>query len=385
MNNLFNFRVTVAVLLLSGVTLSCARSESGSPLPDVSTVNSPANASYLIEKDWIQLENGHAEWQAAPGSASKVQVAISGKITHGELNYDDNEDAAVFLTYQGGGSGTFYYIGTALVEKGKYLGTNTIWLGDRIGLPTAVVRNGLITVTYLDRRYDESMATAPSLEKTRYFIVNDSTLEEIKTDSDVAVYQGWLTIGHEARSFSPCDENDSLWLQGQSTILAGIIAAYQKTMAGFPPYTPVFTILSGRKTAPPTEGFGADYKEAFSASRLIHVWPKGNCRSDFILLDSPLPGTIVSSPLAIKGRARGPWFFEGDFPLILLDAQGRKIATSYATAKGEWMTENFVDFEGIISFTGSFSGQQGTLILQKDNPTGLTQFDDALKIPVNFQ
>ena len=77
------------------------------------------------------------------------------------------------------------------------------------------------------------MATAPSLEKTRYFIVNDSTLEEIKTDSDVAVYQGWLTIGHEARSFSPCDENDSLWLQGQSTILAGIIAAYQKTMAGF--------------------------------------------------------------------------------------------------------------------------------------------------------
>jgi hypothetical protein len=71
--------------------------------------------------------------------------------------------------------------------------------------------------------------------------------------------------------------------------------------------------------------------------------------------------------------------------VFLLDAQGRKIATSYATAKGEWMTENFVDFEGIISFTGSFSGQQGTLILQKDNPTGLTQFDDALKIPVNFQ
>lgn len=385
MNNLFNFRVIVAVLLLSGVTLSYARSESGSPLPDVSTVNSPANASYLIEKDWIQLENGHAEWQAAPDSASKVQVAISGEITHGELNYDDNEDAVVFLTYQGGGSGTFYYIGTALVEKGKYLGTNTIWLGDRIGLPTAVVRNGLITVTYLDRGPDESMATAPSLEKTQYFIVNDSTLEEIKTDSDVAVYQGWLTIGHEARSFSPCDDNDSLWLQGRSTVLDGIVAAYQKTMAGFPPYTPVFTILSGRKTAPPVEGFGANYKKAFSASQLIHVWPKGNCRSDFILLDSPLPGGIVSSPLVIKGRARGTWFFEGDFPLILLDAQGRKMATSYATAKGEWMTENFVDFEGIISFTGSFSGQQGTLILQKDNPTGLTQFDDALKIPVNFQ
>ena len=49
------------------------------------------------------------------------------------------------------------------------------------------------------------------------------------------------------------------------------------------------------------------------------------------------------------------------------------------------MTENFVGFEGIITFNGMFSGQRGTLILQKDNPTGLAQFDDELEIPVYFE
>jgi hypothetical protein len=43
------------------------------------SANSPASASYLLENDWIQLENGRAEWQAAPGSASKIKVALFEK------------------------------------------------------------------------------------------------------------------------------------------------------------------------------------------------------------------------------------------------------------------------------------------------------------------
>jgi hypothetical protein len=102
-------------------------------------------------------------------------------------------------------------------------------------------------------------------------------------------------------------------------------------------------------------------------------------------LKSPLPGAIISSPLTIKGQARGTWFFEGDFPIILEDGQGKNIAVSYATAKGEWMTTDFVRFEGLIQFKNQLSGQRGTLILKKDNPTGLVKFDDALEIPVKFK
>jgi hypothetical protein len=94
---------------------------------------------------------------------------------------------------------------------------------------------------------------------------------------------------------------------------------------------------------------------------------------------------MVSSPLTIRGQARGTWFFEGDFPIILLDEKGEKVAAGYAAAQGKWMTEDFVGFEGSITFNGKFSGQRGTLILQKDNPSGLAQFDDRLEIPLHFE
>jgi hypothetical protein len=216
-------------------------------------------------------------------------------------------------------------------------------------------------------------------------MIDGAVLQEVTPAPDENIYQGWLTIGHEVRSFLPCDAQDDLWLLGNSPAQAAIMAAYEKNMAGFPPYTPVFTILAGRKAPAPEQGFGAEHKGAFSASRLLRIWPQGNCRSDFILLDSPLPGARISSPLVIRGRARGTWFFEGDFPVILLDAAGERIATGFATAKGDWMTENFVDFEGTIKFTGALSGRGGTLVLKKDNPTGLAQFDDALALPIHYR
>jgi hypothetical protein len=369
---------------LSG-SLSYAETKYSPLVPEALPADTPENAAYLIENNWIQLENGLAESQAAPDSASKIKVALFETITYSDLNYDQDEDAVIILTYQGGGSGTFYYLAAAFHKDGKYHGTNGIWLGDRISQPSIKIQNGLITIEYLDRGINEPMTTAASVLHSRYFMLKDLRLNEIKPAENERIYQGLLTIGHEVRSFLPCGEKDVLWLVGKSPAIDIIITAYEKTMAGFPPYTPVFVILSGSKTVPPAEGFGADYREALSASQLARIWLEGNCRSDFILLDSPLPGANISAPLAIKGRARGIWFFEGDFPVILLDAQGNKIAESYSTAKGDWMTKNFVGFEGTIDFKGSFSGQRGTLILKKDNPTGLAQFDDALEIPIHFE
>jgi hypothetical protein len=377
------FRIAASLLIAGGI-LSCSGLNRASSHQDALLAGSPAYTSYLIENEWIQLENGRAEWRAAPGSFSRIKIALLGEPVYGDLTGDAMEDAVLFLTYQGGGSGTFYYIGAALSENSGYRGTNTILLGDRISRPVAYVQNGVITVIYLGRRPEEPMVTFPSLEQTRYFIAAGSVLREITPSAGEALYQGWLTVGHEVRSFLPCDEREYLWILGNSPALDPIIAAYGKTMAGAPPYTPVFAIMSGRRTSVPEEGYGTDYQEAFRASVLIHLWPRGNCRSNFIMVDTPLPGARISSPLTLKGKARGTWFFEGDFPVILLDARGNRIAESYAAAKGEWMTDNFVGFEGMIHFKG-FSGTRGILILKKDNPTGLPQFDDSLEIPINFK
>jgi hypothetical protein len=93
---------------------------------------------------------------------------------------------------------------------------------------------------------------------------------------------------------------------------------------------------------------------------------------------------VVTSPIRIQGRARGTWFFEGDFPVVLLDSKGTVVAEWYVTARGEWMTKEFVPFEGTLEFNKPHGGVRGTLVLQKDNPTGLPQHDDQIEIPLFF-
>lgn len=106
-------------------------------------------------------------------------------------------------------------------------------------------------------------------------------------------------------------------------------------------------------------------------------------KDNLIRVESPRPNTEVTSPLALKGMARGNWFFEASFPVKLLDASGTEIAQGVAQAKGEWMTTEFVPFEATLTFTEPVSGS-GTLLLGKDNPSGLPEHADELRIPVTF-
>lgn len=110
---------------------------------------------------------------------------------------------------------------------------------------------------------------------------------------------------------------------------------------------------------------------------------------DLIRINTPRPNQVITSPLLIKGEARGYWFFEGDFPVILTNWDGLIIAEGFVTTKEEWMTEDFITFEGTLEFEkpeiiNGFS-RRGTLILRKDNPSGLPEYDDALEIPVFFE
>lgn len=107
-------------------------------------------------------------------------------------------------------------------------------------------------------------------------------------------------------------------------------------------------------------------------------------KDNLIRISEPRPNVVVKSPLVVKGMARGNWFFEASFPVELFDSSGEIIARGVATAKGDWMTTEFVPFETTLSFS-SPRGTGGTLILNKDNPSGLPEHDDVLRVPVQFQ
>lgn len=106
-------------------------------------------------------------------------------------------------------------------------------------------------------------------------------------------------------------------------------------------------------------------------------------KSNLIRLSSPQPGEVITSPLTIRGEARGYWFFEASFPVVLTDEKGRVLTGTIATAQNEWMTEEFVPFEAVLRFEGSQLPEgKGILVLKRDNPSGLPENDDALKVPV---
>lgn len=106
-------------------------------------------------------------------------------------------------------------------------------------------------------------------------------------------------------------------------------------------------------------------------------------KSNLIVIETPRPGQVISSPVVIKGKARGNWYFEASFPARLIDANGQVISTKLIQATGGWMTTEFVPFTATMDFTTP-STKMGTLILQKDNPSGLAKNDDELRIPVIF-
>lgn len=103
-----------------------------------------------------------------------------------------------------------------------------------------------------------------------------------------------------------------------------------------------------------------------------------------VRLESPLPGAVINSPLTVQGEARGPWYFEGDFPLILKDHRDNILARGVARAQGRWMTTAFVPFSATLTFTAPADGR-GQLILQKDNPSERRELDDSVVIPVGFE
>lgn len=102
-----------------------------------------------------------------------------------------------------------------------------------------------------------------------------------------------------------------------------------------------------------------------------------------IRVTSPLANQTVISPLVIEGEARGTWYFEGDFPIKLFDGEGNLIGKTFGQAQGDWMSENFVPFKAALEFSSPATAQ-GTLILEKDNPSGLPENQEKIEIPLTF-
>lgn len=110
-----------------------------------------------------------------------------------DLNGDGREDTVFFLTRQPGGSGTFYYVAAALQTESGYVGSEAVFVGDRIAPQTinlgihadpasADVARAIIAVNYADRKPGESFVTKPSVGQTLWLRFDPATKELVKVE-----------------------------------------------------------------------------------------------------------------------------------------------------------------------------------------------------------
>ena len=88
--------------------------------------------------------------------------------------------------------------------------------------------------------------------------------------------------------------------------------------------------------------------------------------------------------MKISGEALGNWFFEASFPVTVMDANGRVLAKVPLQATADWMTVDFVPFEGSVSFATPTT-TTGFILFENDNPSGEPERSKSITIPVRFK
>lgn len=106
--------------------------------------------------------------------------------------------------------------------------------------------------------------------------------------------------------------------------------------------------------------------------------------SSRVTIASPAKHGTVGHTFAVSGEAPGPWYFEASFPIQVRDSEGSVIGRSHGQAKGEWMTEKLVGFTASVTIDAAYHGP-ASLILLRDNPSGMPENDDSVTIPITVE
>jgi len=146
------------------------------------TASGYKNAEYMIDGQRVKLEDGVAETEAAPGSASKITTRYFGNELKIDLNDDDRDDVVFLLTKEAGGSGTFFYVVAALNTEDGYIGSDGYFLGDRIAPQTTEMSQNprhkdVVVVNYMDRAQGEPMSAQPSVGKSAYLKLDIQSMQ----------------------------------------------------------------------------------------------------------------------------------------------------------------------------------------------------------------
>jgi hypothetical protein len=174
-----NLLITILLLVVLAISacLAFVESEWLTGPVDVVFDTEVLDSTFVIEGEEYLLEDGLAVKMGDPLSSFAVTLRVFGEPVYGDLDGDGDVDAALWLEYQPGGSGTFYYAALVMKDDKGYRATNVVLLGDRIAPQSLNILEGRAVYNFADRRADEPFSMPPSIGKSVYIHYDVATGE----------------------------------------------------------------------------------------------------------------------------------------------------------------------------------------------------------------
>ncbi|MFC1650471.1 hypothetical protein ACFL2X_02770 [Candidatus Latescibacterota bacterium] len=141
------------------------------------------NSDWAAHGSFIMSDGMYKE-KIVPNSASELTVMLGEKYDFGDIDSDGDEDAAVVLISNPGGSGTFYSLAVVIDDNGKLTNKCNVFLGDRVKINSVSVESGKIIVDMITQGVNDPMFR-PSVRVTRTFIFGDANLVEINEKNEI--------------------------------------------------------------------------------------------------------------------------------------------------------------------------------------------------------
>jgi heat shock protein HslJ len=155
-------------------------------VPDKSTAESGITVTRLkdttYQSDWTgdksaPLTGGAYVEEMVPGAASKIEVRLGNRMGFG-FTADGKPLAAVILTTNSGGSGTFVDLAVVVDEDGALVNRAVAALGDRTRIDSLGVAGGKVIVEMVTHGPDDPMCCPTQVVRNVYSFSGDTLVEE---------------------------------------------------------------------------------------------------------------------------------------------------------------------------------------------------------------
>ena len=161
--------------------------EKGSRSPEHPPANEAAHdGTFTISGMKFTLKNGYSEVTDI-GMATKTITRYFGKDAIGDVNNDGRTDRTFLITQEFGGSDKFFYLVALLDLPSGRVGTQALYLGDRIAPQIiSIDSKGIVMVNYLDRIEGKSLTDPALIKKSLSLKFNPETIRFAEKGPDSA-------------------------------------------------------------------------------------------------------------------------------------------------------------------------------------------------------